>query len=65
MKDGSRKARQRVEKRALTINEFTEAYSLGRSKTYELIKQGRLKSVVVGGRRLIRVDDAEALFGAA
>jgi excisionase family DNA binding protein len=50
------------EKRAFRINEFCAAYGLGRTKTYELIKIGRLRTVLVGGRRLIHKDDAEALF---
>ena len=40
-----------VEKRAFRINDFCSAYGLGRSKTYELIKSGRLRTVMVGGRR--------------
>ncbi len=52
------------EKRAFRINEFCAAYGLGRTKTYDLIKTGKLRTVVVGGRRLIHRDDAEALFSA-
>jgi excisionase family DNA binding protein len=50
------------EKRAFRINEFCAAYGLGRTKTYDLIKRGKLRTVLVGGRRLIHKDDAEALF---
>ena len=50
------------EKRAFRINEFCAAYGLGRTKTYDLIKTGKLRTVLVGGRRLIHRDDAEALF---
>lgn len=50
------------EKRAFRINEFCAAYGLGRTKTYDLIKGGKLRTVLVGGRRLIHRDDAEALF---
>jgi excisionase family DNA binding protein len=46
--------------RILTINEFCQRYKLGRTKTYGEIAEGRLKSVRVGAKRLIRADDAEA-----
>ena len=37
-------------------------YGLGRTKTYDLIKAGKLRTVLVGGRRLVPKDAAEALF---
>ena len=51
-----------AEKRAFRINEFCAAYGIGRTTTYKLIKTGKLRSIVVGGRRLIHKDAAEALF---
>jgi excisionase family DNA binding protein len=51
-----------AEKRAFRINEFCTAYGLGRTKTYDLIKTGKLRAIMVGGRRLIHKDAAEALF---
>jgi len=68
------KAGQRVEgilplgpeqKRAYRVNEFCAAYGLSRTTTYALIGAGKLRSFVVGGRRLIHKDDAEALFSEA
>jgi excisionase family DNA binding protein len=53
------------EKRAFQINEFCAAYGLGRTKTYDLIKTGKLRTVLMGGRRLIHKDAAEALFSEA
>ena len=50
------------EKRAYRINEFCAAYGLGRTKTYDLIRTGKLRTIMVGGRRLIHKDAAEALF---
>ena len=41
------------EKRAFRINEFCAVYGLGRTKTYDLIKAGKLRTVLVGGRRLV------------
>jgi excisionase family DNA binding protein len=54
-----------TEKRAFRINEFCAAYGLGRTKTYDLIKAGKLRTIMVGGRRLIHRDAAEALFAEA
>jgi len=51
-----------AEKSAFRINEFCAAYGIGRTTTYKLIKTGKLRSIVVGGRRLIHKDAAEALF---
>ncbi len=38
-----------------TINEACEATSLGRTKLYELIGDGRLATTIVGRRRLVVV----------
>ena len=48
--------------RAYTIQEFCRTYKLGRTKTWQLIKEGRLKAVSIGSKKLIRADDAEAWF---
>jgi len=53
------------ERRAYRVNDFCRAFGLGRSKVYELIKSGCLKTVLVGGRRLIPRESAEALFQAS
>ncbi len=50
------------EKRAFRIDEFCATYGLGRTKTYDLIKAGKLRTVLVGGRRLVPKDAAEALL---
>ena len=47
-------------KLAYSINEFCEAVSIGRNKTYLEIKEGRLKTVKIGRRTVIRREDAEA-----
>ncbi len=51
-----------VEKRAFRIDEFCAAYGIGRTKTYQLIKMGKLRSVLVGSRRLVPWDAAEQLL---
>lgn len=49
-------------RRALTLFDFCDFYSIGRSTAYSMIKTGKLRSIRVGGRRLIPVDAAEALL---
>jgi len=45
----------------LSIEKAAEALSIGRSKTYELIGEGKLVTVTIGRRRLVRVDSVQAL----
>ena len=49
-------------RRAYQINEATVAYRLSRSTLYKLMSAGTLRSVKVGGRRLIPVEALEALI---
>jgi excisionase family DNA binding protein len=51
-----------AQRRAYRINEAAAAYRLSRSTLYKLIGAGTLRSVKVGGRRLIPVDAIEALL---
>ena len=46
-----------AEKKLLTISETAERLSLGITKTYELIRMGRLNSVRIG--RAVRIPTAE------
>jgi excisionase family DNA binding protein len=48
------------DKRVITIKEFCQAYAIGRTSTYGEINAGRLKTVRLGRRTLIPVDNAEA-----
>jgi excisionase family DNA binding protein len=50
------------ERRALRVNEFCKLYGLSRATAYKLMKTGQLRTVFVGGRRLVPVDAAEALI---
>jgi len=45
----------------LSIDKAAEALSIGRSKTYELIGQGKLVTVTIGRRRLVRMDSVQAV----
>ena len=48
--------------RAYRIADFCRAFGLSRSTVYTLISEGRLESVLIGGRRLIPADAAERLL---
>jgi len=50
-----RRARQRV----MSIDEFSHSYGPGKTKTYEEIKEGRLRARKIGKRTVITEDDAE------
>jgi excisionase family DNA binding protein len=52
-------------RRAFRIQDFCKTYGLSRSTTYKLMAAGKLRTVLVGGRRLIPVDAAEALIAEA
>ena len=45
----------------LSIEKAAEALSIGRSKTYQLISEGRLLTVSIGRRRLVRLDSVPAV----
>jgi excisionase family DNA binding protein len=47
------------EKKAYDIPSFCRAYSIGRTRVYQEIKEGRLKSVKSGRRSLIPTYAAE------
>ena len=49
-------------RRALRVRDFCNAYGVSKATTYNLIKAGRLRTVRIGGIRLIPVDAAESLL---
>jgi excisionase family DNA binding protein len=51
-------------RRALRINEFCKAYGVSRTTAYKLIAEKKLPLCKIGGRSLIRVEDAERLLSA-
>ena len=44
-----------------SIPDAAKALGIGRSKLYELIGEGRLETVTIGRRRLVRTDSIRAL----
>jgi excisionase family DNA binding protein len=55
----NRERERRARQRAMSIAEFAEDYGIGRTKTYEELKSGRLRGRKVGKRTIIGEDDAE------
>ena len=45
----------------LSIERAAELLSIGRSKTYDLINEGKLLTVTIGRRRLVRADSVQAI----
>jgi excisionase family DNA binding protein len=50
------------EKRAFHVKEAARVYGWSRSTLYKMMKDGTLRTVKVGGRRLIPRDALEALL---
>lgn len=53
-----------IEKIAYRIDEFCEAFGVGRTKVFDEIKDGRLKVRKAGRMTLIRAEDARAWLDA-
>ena len=51
-----------VEPITLRVNDAIKASGLGRTTIYSLIREGRLQSRVVAGRRLVLADSLRALL---
>ena len=49
-------------RRAYSIREFCETFSVSRSKTYYLLAAGELTAVKLGSKNLIRTEEAERWF---
>jgi excisionase family DNA binding protein len=56
---------QNFERRALRPKDAARAYSVSRTLLYEWMKSGRLKSVRIGGARLIPVEALETIISGA
>lgn len=50
---------------ALTVRSFCELTSLGRTTTYKMLQEGRIQSCLIGRRRLITMESAEAFLASA
>jgi excisionase family DNA binding protein len=50
---------------AWQVNPFCEALGISRTSFYELVKQNKIKTVVIAGRRLIPESEAQRLLSEA
>jgi excisionase family DNA binding protein len=46
---------------AFRVRPFCTSIGIGRTKFYELVRDGKIKTVVIGGRRLVPADEANRL----
>lgn len=46
-----------------SINDTAKALSLGRTSVYQLIRDGRLETVKMGRRTLVRIESIRRLIG--
>jgi excisionase family DNA binding protein len=53
--------RTKMEPVLCSIPDAAAALGLGRSKIYELIAEGKLATITIGRRRLVRLDSIRAL----
>ena len=52
-----------IDVRAYRVDAAARAYGLSRTTLYKLLREGRLRSVLVGRRRLILRNSLESLLG--
>lgn len=50
---------------AYDVNDFCLAVGIGKTKVYEMIKDGRLKSGILEGKRVIPVEEAQRIIANA
>ena len=50
---------------AYDVNDFCLAVGIGKTKVYEMIKDGRLKSGLLEGKRIIPVEEAQRVIADA
>ena len=46
---------------AYRVAQFCRLIGLGKTKFYELVRDGKIKTIIIGGRRLIPADEAQRL----
>lgn len=47
---------------AYTVNTFCRSVGIGRSLFYQLVKDGKIRTITIGGRRLVPADEARRLL---
>jgi len=56
--ENSNEKSEKEEKLAYQVDEFCRAVGIGRTSVYELIKENKLKTVMIAGRRVIPASEA-------
>ena len=51
------------ERLAYRVTEFSRAIGIGKTKLFEMMKRKELRTVMIGGRRLIPASEAARLLG--
>jgi excisionase family DNA binding protein len=46
---------------AFRVRSFCESVGIGRTKFYELVRDGKIETVIIGGCRLVPADEAQRL----
>ena len=46
---------------AYRVKHFCKCVGLGRTKFYELVREGKIRTLTIGGRRLVPADEAQRL----
>ena len=46
---------------AYRVNHFCKSVGLGKTKFYELVRAGKIKTITIGGRRLVPADEAQRI----
>ncbi len=47
---------------AFRVQLFCRSMGIGRTKFYELVRDGKIKTIVIGGRRLVPAEEAQRLL---
>ena len=46
---------------AYRVRDFCKSVGLGKTKFYELLRAGKIKTISIGGRRLVPADEAQRI----
>ena len=46
---------------AFRVQPFCKSIGIGKTKFYELLAAGKIRTIVIGGRRLVPADEAQRL----
>jgi len=47
---------------AYRVTSFCKSIGIGRTKFYELVREGKIRTIIIGGRRLVPADEVQRLL---